>query len=114
VRFDDLHAPSRPEDDDDRVRDGIARARRRQEERYGPGVTNGDLSGTEIRRVVRLDRASKRLLASAMSQQDLSARAHDRILKVARTIADLGDGAEVSEKHILEAVQYRKMDRELV
>ena len=59
-----------------------------------------------------LNDASKQLLKTAMESLNLSARAYDRILKVARTIADLDNSKNVTSEHISEAIQYRSLDRE--
>ncbi len=86
----------------------VEASRRRQNAR---GFVNAQLPGAALREACRLDDASERVLELAVRRMSLSARAHDRILKVARTIADL-DGAErVLGKHIAEAVQYRSLDR---
>jgi len=66
----------------------------------------------QIREHCSLNDASKTLLKNAMERLNLSARAYDRILKVARTIADLEHRMEVSGDHISEAIQYRSLDRE--
>jgi magnesium chelatase family protein len=64
-----------------------------------------------IRQHCALDEAGERTLEMAVRKLSLSARAHDRMLKVSRTIADLDRSAAVSSKHIAEAVQYRSLDR---
>ena len=64
-----------------------------------------------IRKECALDDAGERTLEMAVRRMGLSARAHDRILKVARTIADLGGSQTVAAKHVAEAVQYRSLDR---
>jgi magnesium chelatase family protein len=65
----------------------------------------------QIRAHCELSPECERLLERAINQQGLSARAHDRILKVARTIADLEGAAQLDSKHIAEAIQYRTLDR---
>ena len=64
-----------------------------------------------IQKNCRLDGPSEQLLENAMTRMGLSARAHDRILKVARTIADIEGAPEIATKHIAESIQYRSLDR---
>ncbi|HEX6085118.1 MAG TPA: magnesium chelatase, partial [Thermoanaerobaculia bacterium] len=72
---------------------------------------NADMHSRQIRRACELDPGSKRLLLAAIERLGLSARAHDRILKVARTIADLAACEKIESAHVAEAVQYRALDR---
>ena len=72
---------------------------------------NAQMSTQQIRIHCELNSDAERLLERAMLQQGLSARAHDRILKVARTIADLDVAQTIAVKHIAEAIQYRTLDR---
>jgi magnesium chelatase family protein len=67
----------------------------------------------EIKEFCALDDATKELLRMAMADLNLSARAYDRILKVARTIADLAGAENIASEHISEAIQYRTLDRQL-
>lgn len=73
---------------------------------------NAQMSSKLIREYCALDEQSKELLKTAMERLNLSARAYDRILKVARTIADLDNAPTVISQHISEAIQYRSLDRE--
>jgi len=90
------------------MRERIEAARDIQRRR---GFYNAHLPSGQVRRLCALDDAGERTLELAMRKLGLSARAHDRILKVARTIADLDDAASVTAKHLAEAVQYRSLDR---
>jgi len=76
-----------------------------------PIFSNSQMSTQQIRTYCELSSDAERLLERAMQQQGLSARAHDRILKVARTIADLAAEPNISVGHIAEAIQYRTLDR---
>ena len=73
---------------------------------------NAQMSSKQIREYCLLDETSLQLLKTAMERLNLSARAYDRILKVARTIADLDSSESVNSSHIAEAIQYRSLDRE--
>jgi magnesium chelatase family protein len=90
------------------IRARVERARGRQRAR---GHYNSRLPSREVRKLCMLDDAGERTLEMAVRKMGLSARAHDRILKVSRTIADLGGSESVSAKHLAEAVQYRSLDR---
>jgi magnesium chelatase family protein len=91
----------------------VAGARDRQRERLRTeGVfSNAQMSPRLIRRYCRIDAESERMLEAAMARLGLSARAYDRILKVSRTIADLGGFDEIGATHVAEAVGYRSLDR---
>jgi magnesium chelatase family protein len=92
----------------------VAGARRRQTERFdGCGLTcNGEMGPGAIRRWARADSDGKRLLEHASRGLGLSARAYHRILRVARTIADLAREEHISSAHLAEAIAYRTLDRE--
>jgi len=90
------------------MRERVLRARERQVKR---GVTNSALPPAQLRECCALDDAGERTLEMAVRRLGLSARAHDRILRVARTVADLGGSEGVIAKHVAEAVQYRSLDR---
>ncbi len=90
------------------IRARVENARAVQQAR---GYYNSRIPARMIRKVCALDDAGERTLEMAVRRLGLSARAHDRILKVARTIADIGGSEAVLAKHVAEAVQYRSMDR---
>ena len=73
---------------------------------------NAQMSSQQVRSLCRIDTAGQALLQKAMERLGLSARAYDRILKVARTIADLACSADIRTEHLAEAIQYRSLDRE--
>ncbi len=95
------------------IRERVRRARAVQERRFAgtPTHTNARMTPTQIRQYCAHDRALGDLLEQAMIQLALSARAYDRILKVARTIADLAGAEAIAAPHLLEAIQYRSLDR---
>jgi magnesium chelatase family protein len=97
------------------VRERVVKAREIQEQRYAQkeGVhCNAQISSKQLREYCKIDEAGNQLLKTAMEKLGLSARAYDRILKVARTIADLDESENIETKHIAEAIQYRSLDRE--
>ena len=101
--------------DSETIRKDVTRARKIQNERFGNGkiTTNSRMTHKDVRLFCSLDSASEIILRQAMTELGLSARAHDKICKVARTIADLADFQNILPEHIAEAVSYRKLDRKL-
>ena len=97
------------------IRTRVNRAREVQLRRFAGHTTfcNAQMSSRDIRKFCQPDAVGEKLLENAMTRLGLSARAYTRILKVARTIADLADEEKVSGPHIAEAVQYRALDRKL-
>jgi magnesium chelatase family protein len=107
VPFKELRGDTAAESSAD-IRTRVERARAVQQER---GFYNSRMPTRAIRKICALDDAGERTLEMAVRRMGLSARAHDRILKVARTIADIGESPTVGAKHVAEAVQYRSLDR---
>ena len=97
------------------MREQVNAARERQARRFAgsPTVVNARMTSRQLRKFCTLDPVSQKALQSAMEDLGLSARAHDRILRMARTIADLEGVAEITENHLIEAIGYRNLDRRL-
>jgi magnesium chelatase family protein len=98
------------------IRERVIAARKLQHARFAnkPKITcNARMGSRELKAFCELDEATNDLLKQAMTEYNLSARAYDRILKVARTIADLAGTQSISSDHISEAIQYRSLDRQL-
>lgn len=98
------------------IRERVTRAREIQSKRFNKidsVSTNALMPSRYMRKYCQIDEASSNLLGRAMDRLGLSARAHDRILKVSRTLADLDGVVDIQSKHLLEAIQYRSLDREL-
>jgi magnesium chelatase family protein len=85
----------------------VAAARERMQHRFGAGAVNATVPIERLRRSVALEAGARRLLEKVMEEQALSARAHDRVLRVARTIADLGGREGVSGEDVAEALCMR-------
>ena len=106
---------TRPAESSNEIRKRVTNAREIQSKRFEEMDTihyNAQMSSKQIRQYCPLDATSLQLLTTAMERLNLSARAYDRILKVARTIADLEATEIVNSNHIAEAIQYRSLDRD--
>ncbi len=114
VPFDELSAPT-DGTSSATMREQVSRVREIQRQRFGPEtVTLNSLMGTRLlRKHCALDAEGKELLRQAMDELGLSARAHDRILRMARTIADLENSHRIRSEHLVEAIGYRSLDRKL-
>jgi magnesium chelatase family protein len=114
VDFDQL-ADTRKAESSESIRNRVVLARDVQNERYlemENMYCNAQMSSTQVREWCQISTAGQTLLKTAMNKLQLSARAYDRILKVARTIADLAQSEEIKIEHLAEAIQYRSLDRE--
>jgi magnesium chelatase family protein len=109
-------AQKKPGEDSASMRQKVAAARARQTERFAGEkkiFCNAHMESRHIRKFCELSADSQSMLKMAIEKLGLSARAYDRILKVARTIADLDGQSSIASPHIAEAIQYRSLDRKL-
>jgi len=114
VTFNEMSGES-AEERSEAVRERVVSARAVQRERFAdcPGIhTNAMMNSKMLREYCPLTPESSAMLEKAMTRLDLSARAYDRIIKVARTIADMAAAADIAPAHIAEAINYRSLDRE--
>jgi magnesium chelatase family protein len=112
VRYKDLARPAEGESSLD-IRDRVSRARQIQRQRFAGETifSNDQMTTRHLRHFCKIDVACEKLLEHAITNLGLSARAYDKILKVARTIADLEGNEKIAAHHVAEAIQYRALDR---
>ena len=115
VDFKDLTSDSMSGESSATIRQRVATARSIQVDRFKKAklTTNSAMGAREVREHCKLDSESKGYLEHAMQEMNFSARAHDRILKVARTLADLAGKENITGNEMLEAIQFRSLDRQL-
>jgi magnesium chelatase family protein len=114
VSFNELSSQQSSENSET-VRERVLKAREIQDKRFEgvEGVyANAQMSSRQLKEICQINQVGQTLLKTAMDRLNLSARAYDRILKVARTIADLAGSDEIRPEHLAEAIQYRSLDRE--
>ena len=114
VRFEEMTSTRKTESSKD-IRTRVMKGRERQKIRFenNPEVfCNAMMPSHQVKQVCQISDAGRNLLKTAMERLGLSARAYDRILKVARTIADIADSEDIRVEHLAEAIQYRSLDRE--
>lgn len=112
VEYEKLVVKNKPETSKD-IKERVDKARKIQLERYkGLGIfCNTELDSNLLDRFCKLDKKSREIMQKAFEKFGLSARAHDKILKISRTIADLDNCEDIQYKHIAEAIQYRSLDK---
>ena len=113
--WDDLRS-QREEETSETIRKRVEQARTIQKKRYSEFSfsTNSEMGEEAMKAFCILDKNSESLLKSAMKEMGLSARAHSRILKISRTLADTEESPSLQEHHIQEAVKYRLLDRQFI
>jgi magnesium chelatase family protein len=116
VQYQDLSSKATPGEPSASIRERITKARDIQRERFAKNPKlrcNARMSAQLLKRHCALDEAAEGMMKMAMTELNFSARAYDRILKVARTIADLASSETILAEHVGEAIQYRTLDRNL-
>jgi magnesium chelatase family protein len=115
VNFRDLTSDTNIGESSATIRERVAAAREIQVARLKTAriTTNAAMGAKQVRECCKLDAEGKGYLEHAMEQMNFSARAHDRILKVARTLADLAGKPDITSNEVLEAIQFRSLDRQL-
>jgi magnesium chelatase family protein len=120
LKIDELTSDGEPQERSEDIRERVFKARKIQKERLQGSKTaphgnrihaNAQMNSKQTKKFCEPDSEGKNLLRSAIEKLGLSARAYDRILKVARTIADLEESPKIHSAHLAEAIQYRSLDR---
>lgn len=114
VKHQDLLKDTQPAPESPRLKALVMKARALQTERLGENRTNASMTNPEVKRLANLDPSATTLLNTAAEKLSLSARAYMRIIKTARTIADLDESLTIEVPHITEALQYRKRETPLL
>ncbi|TWU39009.1 Competence protein ComM [Novipirellula aureliae] len=114
VPFDELAANDSAGTTSAQMRTDVMKAREAQEQRFGNGLIqyNAMMSSRQVRQYCKLDKPCQQMLRHSVEEMGLSARAHDKILRVARTIADVAGDPSIEEVHLAEAIGYRNLDRD--
>ena len=114
VGFNNLYSPSNPSGSAE-LKKQVLTARQAQTQRFGDGkiMTNARMSHKQIEKHCTIDSHCRQMLKHAMTELGLSARAHDKVCKLARTIADMAGAENIASEHLAEAISYRKLDRKL-
>ena len=113
LKIDELTQDGGVAESSEEIRKRVLRTQEIQKKRFGglKVYANTRMNSKQVKKFCRLDPESKSLLSAAIEKLSLSARAYDRILKVARTIADLAGAEDIRSSHVAEAIQYRSLDK---
>ena len=112
VKFDELRSTEKTETSAE-IKKRVDKARKIQRERFKDSQTlcNSKINAEQFEKICLIDKEAESTLRESFEKLGLTARAYDRVLKVARTIADLEESEVIHSEHVLEAVQYRSLDR---